>query len=103
MAHSSEQKVLWFSEMGGPFHLATREIPKPGPGSVLVKIESCALNLVDHVSRLTGLFVDKYPYIAGNDGAGTVEEVGEGVLVVSKGDRVCVSHWRLPAPRVALK
>jgi NADPH:quinone reductase-like Zn-dependent oxidoreductase len=103
MAHSSEQKVLWFSEMGGPFHLATREIPKPEPGSVLVKIESCALNPVDQYSRLTGLFVDKYPYIAGSDGAGTIEEVGEGVLGVGKGDRVCVRHWHLPAPCVALK
>ncbi|KAI0248915.1 GroES-like protein [Lactifluus subvellereus] len=88
MAHSSEQKVLWFSEKGGPFHIATREIPQPRPGFVLVKIESCALNPVDNFSRLTGIFVDKYPYIAGNDGAGTVEEVGEGVSELSKGDRV---------------
>jgi NADPH:quinone reductase-like Zn-dependent oxidoreductase len=92
MAHSSEQKVLWFSEKGGPFQIATREIPKPGPGCILVKIESCALNPVDKHSQLTGIFVDEYPYIAGNDGAGTVEEIGEGVSGVSKGDKVCVRH-----------
>jgi NADPH:quinone reductase-like Zn-dependent oxidoreductase len=96
MAHSSKQKVLWFSELGGPFQIATREIPRPGPGCLLVKIESCALNPVDEISRRTGFFVDKYPYIAGNDGAGTIEEVGQGVSGVSKGDRVCVSHWHSP-------
>ncbi|KAH9963102.1 GroES-like protein [Lactifluus volemus] len=88
MAHSSEQKVLWFSEMGGPFQIATREIPRPGPGFLLVKIESCALNPVDKVSQHTGFLVDRYPYIAGCDGAGTIEEVGQGVSEVSKGDRV---------------
>ena len=97
MAHSSQQKVLWFSEKGGPFHIATREIPRPGPGFVLIKIESCALNPVDSFSRLTGFAVDKYPYIAGNDGAGTVEEVGEGVSELSKGDRVYVRHRQVPA------
>ncbi|KAI0283554.1 GroES-like protein [Russula brevipes] len=84
----TEQKVLWFAEKGGPFQIATREIPRPGPGFVLVKIESCALNPVDKYSQLTGIFVDKYPFIAGNDGSGTVEEVGEGVSELRKGDRV---------------
>jgi len=83
-----EQQVLWFSEQGGPFELAHREVPQPGPGFVLVKIESCALNPVDNFSQSTGIFVDKYPYIAGNDGSGIVEEVGEGVSELKKGDKV---------------
>ena len=88
----SQQKVLWFSEKGGPFHIDDREVPRPGPGFVLVKITSCALNPVDYHSQLTGILVDKYPYIAGNDGAGIVEEVGEGVSELNKGDKVCVGH-----------
>ncbi|KAI0283553.1 GroES-like protein [Russula brevipes] len=71
----TQQRALLFSEKGGQYHITTREIPRPGPGFVLVKIESCALNPVDEFSRLTGTFVDKYPYIAGNDGSGVVEEV----------------------------
>ena len=92
MAHSQQQKVLWVSEKGGPYHVAQREIPRPGPGFVLVRIESSALNPVDKYSQLTGIFVDKYPYIGGNDGSGTVEEVGEGVLELKEGDRVCVGY-----------
>ena len=89
MAHS-DQKVLWVSEKGGPYQIAHREVPRPGPGFVLVKVESCALNPVDKYSQLTGILVDKYPYIGGNDGSGTVEQVGEGVSGLSAGDRVCV-------------
>jgi NADPH:quinone reductase-like Zn-dependent oxidoreductase len=86
----TEQKVLWIAEKGGPFQIATKEIPRPGPGFVLVKIESCALNPVDKHIQVSGIFVDKYPYIVGNDGSGIVEEVGEGVSELRKGDKVCV-------------
>ena len=92
MAHSEQQKVLWLSEKSRPYHIAQREIPSPGPGFVLVRIESSALNPADNHIQLTGIFVDKYPYIGGNDGSGTVEEVGEGVLELKEGDRVCVGH-----------
>jgi len=91
MMHS-EQKVLWVPEKGGPYQIGHREVPRPGPGFVLVKVESCALNPVDEHIRLTGIFVDKYPFIGGNDGSGTVEQVGEGVSEPAVGDRVCVGH-----------
>jgi|SRR5712671_1045447 len=97
-----EQQVLWFSEKGGPFQLAHREVPRPGPGFVLVKIESCALNPVDNFSQRTGIFVDEYPYIAGNDGSGIIEEVGEGVSELKKGDKVCVG-WMLSKKRSAAR
>jgi len=87
MAHS-EQQVLWVSEKGGPYQIGHKEVPRPGPGFVLVKVKSCALNPVDMFSQLTGIFIDEYPYIAGNDGSGTVEQVGEGVSELSVGDRV---------------
>jgi NADPH:quinone reductase-like Zn-dependent oxidoreductase len=100
---NTQQRALLFSEKGGQFHIITKEIPRPGPGFVLVKIESCALNPVDEFSRLTGTFVDKYPYIAGNDGSGIVEEVGEGVSELRKGDRVCAGHLHCSTKPCALK
>jgi NADPH:quinone reductase-like Zn-dependent oxidoreductase len=91
MAHS-QQNVLWVSEKGGEYQIGRREVPQPGPGFVLVKVESCALNPVDKHIQLTGIFVDKYPFIVGNDGSGTVEQVGEGVSEMNVGDKVCVEH-----------
>jgi hypothetical protein len=75
---------------GWTYHIGHREVPQAGPGFVLVKIESCALNPVDKKNQLTGVFIDKYPYIGGKDGSGTVEQVGEGVSEPNVGDRVCV-------------
>jgi NADPH:quinone reductase-like Zn-dependent oxidoreductase len=89
---NSEQKVLWVSEKGGPYQIGHREVPQPGPGFVLVKVESCALNPVDKYNQLTGIFIDKYPFIGGDDGSGTVEQVGEGASELNVGDRVCVGH-----------
>lgn len=37
-----------------------------------------------------GMFVASYPFVGGYDGAGIVEEVGEGVTNFVKGDRVSV-------------
>jgi NADPH:quinone reductase-like Zn-dependent oxidoreductase len=89
MAHS-KQKALWVPEKGGAYQIGHRQVPGPGPGFVLVKIESCALNPVDKYNQLTGIFIDKYPFIGGNDGSGTVEQVGEGVSELTVGDRVYV-------------
>jgi NADPH:quinone reductase-like Zn-dependent oxidoreductase len=91
MAHS-QQNVLWISEKGGQYQIGHGEVPQPGPGFVLVKVESCALNPVDKHIQLSGIFVDKYPFIGGNDGSGTVEQVGEGVSEMNVGDKVCVEH-----------
>jgi len=88
MASTKQQQVLWLPKKGGPYQIAHIEIPRPGPGFVLVKIESCALNPSDNASLYRELFVDKYPYIAGNDASGTVEEIGEGVSELKKGDKV---------------
>ncbi|KAF2092390.1 putative quinone oxidoreductase [Rhizodiscina lignyota] len=69
-------------------------IPKPGPGEVLIKVEVAGSNPKDW----------KYPHgggtkvNSGDDMAGTVEDVGEGVLEFRKGDRVAAMHrMRTPA------
>jgi|SRR5712671_1181342 len=93
MASAKQQQVLWLPKKGGPYQIAHIEVPRPGPGFVLVKIESCALNPSDNASLYRELFVDKYPYISGNDGSGTVEEVGEGVSELKRGDKVCVERF----------
>ncbi|KAA1476198.1 GroES-like protein [Dentipellis sp. KUC8613] len=85
---ATEQKALILSSKGAPFTVGPRPIPKPGPGQVVVKVEAAAVNPVDYYIEQAGYFVDGYPFVAGSDAAGTVYELGEGVTILQKGDRV---------------
>ncbi|KAA1467075.1 GroES-like protein [Dentipellis sp. KUC8613] len=83
------QKALLLHSKGAPFTLGTRLIPSPGADEVLVKLSAVAINPVDYYMQLVGFGLEEFPAVAGNDGAGTVEAIGEasgGVL--KKGDRV---------------
>ncbi|KAH9919388.1 chaperonin 10-like protein [Fomitopsis serialis] len=84
----SQQKVLYLQSKNGSFAVASAPVPKPGPGEVLIKVQSTALNPVDWKIQAFGIFVEKFPSIIGGDAAGVVVEVGEGVTNLKKGDRV---------------
>ena len=85
----AQQKALFLeTPVNGEFRVRTKAIPKPGPGEVLVKIHATGLNPVEWKIRAFNFLVEKYPVILGLDGAGTVEDVGEGVSTLAKGDRV---------------
>lgn len=81
------QKSLLLSK-SGDWTVGDRKVPAPGPGNVTVKIYSTALNPIDWKVKDYGLFVNEYPAVVGSDGAGTIEEVGEGVVQWKKGDKV---------------
>ncbi|KII90648.1 hypothetical protein PLICRDRAFT_39221 [Plicaturopsis crispa FD-325 SS-3] len=85
---ATQQKALWLKSKQGSFEVGDKDIPKPGPGEILVKIHATALNPVDWKIQASGRFYDKYPAVLGLDSAGTVEEVGEGVSIFKQGDRV---------------
>lgn len=76
---------------GGPEVLEYDEWPvgKPGVGQALVRHEAIGLNFLDVYYR-TGLYPapDGLPLVPGNEGAGTVLAIGEGVTEVAVGDRV---------------
>jgi NADPH:quinone reductase-like Zn-dependent oxidoreductase len=65
-------------DLGGPEHLRleTAPDPQPGPGEVVVRLKTAALNHRDVWIR-RGLYAGiKLPVILGSDGAGTVSAVG---------------------------
>lgn len=65
----------------------------PGPGQALLRQTAAGLNFIDVYHR-TGLYpVSSMPATIGNEGAGVVEAVGDGVTQVGVGDRVayCMS------------
>ncbi|MGX1097887.1 quinone oxidoreductase family protein [Amorphus sp. MBR-141] len=75
---------------GGPEVLSWEEIEvgAPGPGEARVRHAAVGLNYIDVYFR-TGLYkAPSLPFIPGNEGAGIVEAVGEGVDLVAPGDRV---------------
>jgi NADPH2:quinone reductase len=76
-------------QTGGPEVLKYEQIdtPAPGPGEVLIRHTAIGLNFIDIYHR-TGLYQLPLPFIPGTEGAGVVEQVGEGVTGLKKGDRV---------------
>jgi NADPH2:quinone reductase len=86
-------KVVRVSRYGGPEVLQVEdiEIPRPGPGQALVRVEAVGLNFIEIYQR-TGLYKVPLPFIAGTEAAGTVEAVGADVTTVRPGDRVVSSN-----------
>jgi NADPH:quinone reductase len=96
---------------GGPEVLTYEDVtvPAAGPGQVRVKQHAIGVNFVDVYFR-TGLYSAPggLPFVAGNEAAGEVVEVGSGVSDFKRGDRVayvqgpgCYTAERVvPADRV---
>ncbi|MEZ5140093.1 MAG: Zn-dependent alcohol dehydrogenase [Acidimicrobiales bacterium] len=66
------------------------EIAPPGPGEVKVKVVASGVCHSD-LSVLNGTIPLPTPILLGHEGAGVVEEVGEGVTTVAPGDHVVLS------------
>lgn len=104
----SDAYCVQIRELGGPDVLEKTQMEprQPGPGEVLVRQSAIGLNFIDTYFR-TGLYPAKLPFTPGQEGAGTVEAVGEGVEDLKAGDRVCylgqgtyATHFTGPAARM---
>ena len=62
-------------------------VPVPGAGEALVRVEYAGVNFID-VYKRSGQYKVTYPATLGEEGAGTVEALGDGVTEVVLGDRV---------------
>ncbi len=83
-------KVVVIDSTGGPEVLLVEDqtIGSPGPGEVRIRHTAIGLNFIDTYQR-SGLYPMTMPFVGGNEAAGVVTEVGEGVDYVRVGDRVC--------------
>ncbi|GAB3556747.1 S-(hydroxymethyl)mycothiol dehydrogenase [Spelaeicoccus albus] len=77
---------------GQPVELTDIVVPDPGPGEVIVDIESCGVCHTDLHYREGGI-TDDFPFLLGHEAAGRVSVLGEGVTNVEVGDFV-VLNWR---------
>ena len=82
-------KAIVVARTGGPEVLELRESDPgaPGPGQVRVRTRAAGVNYIDVYFR-TGLYPRPVPFVAGLEGAGTVEALGAGVTSLAVGDRV---------------
>ena len=86
-------RAVRFDQYGGLEVLKVVEVerPKPGPGSVLVRVKAAGIN-PGEASIRKGLFAERWPSTfpsgQGSDLAGVVEEVGAEVKNVAVGDEV---------------
>jgi NADPH:quinone reductase len=75
---------------GGPEALTHEDIDigPPGPGQIRIKKYACGINFIDVYFRMGMYPAPSLPFVAGNEGAGEVIAVGEGVTDIKVGDRV---------------
>ena len=86
----AKMKVVQVPKRGADFEIVEREIPNPGAGHVRIRVQACGICHSDSVTK-DGLFPGMaYPRVPGHEVAGVIDEIGTGVTVWKKGQRVGV-------------
>ncbi len=82
-------KTIRVHNHGGPEAMQLEDLPTPAPGAgqVLLEVKAAGVNLFDTQLR-SGLYKRDLPLMLGQEGAGVVAAVGDGVTDVAPGDRV---------------
>jgi propanol-preferring alcohol dehydrogenase len=74
-----------------PLTIVEREIPAPGPGQVLIRMETCGLCHTDiHAAHGDWPVQPTVPFVPGHEGVGIVEGLGAGVVDRAIGERVAI-------------
>ncbi len=82
-------QAIQFSEFGGPEVLGLVEVPdpEPGPGQLRIRVRAAGVNPIDWKLR-NGMMGGDLPRRVGQEVAGVVDGLGDGVTGVAAGDRV---------------
>ncbi|EJN01766.1 quinone oxidoreductase [Herbaspirillum sp. YR522] len=82
-------RAIRVSKTGGPevMEYVEVEVGDPGPGEVRIRHAAVGLNFIDVYFR-NGLYPQPLPNGLGQEAAGTIEALGEGVTGLKVGDRV---------------
>ncbi len=84
-------KAVRVHEFGGPEVMRVEDVPdlQPAAGEVLIRVAAAGVNPVEtYIRNGNYAFRPDLPYTPGSDGAGVIEELGPGVELYKKGDRV---------------
>ena len=77
-------KAVVAKAKGEPVELVTINVPDPGPGEAVVKIQACGVCHTDLHYREGGIN-DEFPFLLGHEASGIVEAVGPDVTSVAPG------------------
>lgn len=82
-------KAIQVTQSGGPEVLTLADVPPPTPKSneALIEIKASGINFIDVYLR-EGRYPSPLPFIAGQEAAGVVTEVGAELTNLKPGDRV---------------
>ncbi|MDQ2835188.1 MAG: zinc-dependent alcohol dehydrogenase [Acidobacteriota bacterium] len=110
---ANKMKAAVVEEFGKPLQLQEWDIPRAGPGQVLVTTEACGVCHTDlHAANGDWPVKPMLPFIPGHEAIGCVVAVGAGVTLVKQGDRIgvpwlysacghceyCLSAWETVCP-----
>ena len=83
-------KAAVLREVGQDFEITELDLDPPKAGEVLIRYTAAGLCHSDEHLR-HGDIVPRFPIVGGHEGAGIIEEVGEGVTRLQPGDHVICS------------
>jgi S-(hydroxymethyl)glutathione dehydrogenase/alcohol dehydrogenase len=87
---SRKARAVVCREHNKPVAVEQVSIDAPGRGEVSVKLGACGVCHSD-LSAITGTIALPLPLVLGHEGAGVIEQVGEGVTDLAPGDHVVFS------------
>src|ERR1700726_742955 len=83
-------KAVQIPKPGGDLEITEREIPKPGPAEMRIKVQACGICHSDAFTKDGSWPGIQYPRIPGHEVVGLVDELGDRVAEWKKGQRVGV-------------
>jgi propanol-preferring alcohol dehydrogenase len=84
-------KAAVVTSFTAPLEIQERDIPEPGPGEVLVHLETSGLCHTDiHAAHGDWPVKPTPPIIPGHEGVGIIEKLGDGVTTRAIGERVAL-------------
>jgi D-arabinose 1-dehydrogenase-like Zn-dependent alcohol dehydrogenase len=89
----ASMRAVQVSEPGGAFELVEREVPGPGSGQALVRVQACGVCHSDSYAKEGSFPGVSYPLVPGHEIAGVIEALGEDVRGWEVGQRVGVGWF----------
>jgi D-arabinose 1-dehydrogenase-like Zn-dependent alcohol dehydrogenase len=86
----SKMRAVQVSKPGGPFEIVERDVPRPAPGEIRIKVQACGICHSDSLTKEGHMPGIQYPRVPGHEVVGVVDALGAGVSGWTEGQRAGV-------------